>query len=418
MLAGVAHGERGRRASAPRGRSRDEAYQRFDVEAMIAHLSAAVRAFTAAGDNSGRRWRASVSATRWSTRWATSPPVAPGCPRPAPPRRRAAVRRAGLGGGRRAGLRSRRPGRAARRRRAGARAGAALRRRQPRDQGPRRWRPRPRAGRSGRRRGWRCSTRRWRSPAVRPTTATRRQVGLLVLHRLLPHGRLRARRQLDRPPAPPGPDRWPTLADRRSCPSHCDSVQAALLVELGRWGEAEPVLERAAATSRRHAGPLASRPRARRPAHPPGAPRGGRAAARRQGPVLQALLPSARLHLARGDHDLARAAARRGLRSMGDDRLRVDRAPGRADRRRARRRRPRGGQAACDELARADRRRRRCAPPARAAGAQASGARRERRRRAARSPCSSRRSTASTRCSCRGCAPPARRAGRLPRAGR
>ncbi|HEV2766215.1 MAG TPA: hypothetical protein VGV63_00735, partial [Acidimicrobiales bacterium] len=38
---------------------------------------------------------------------------------------------------------------------------------------------------------------------------------------------------------------------------------------------------------------------------------------------LQALLPAARLHLARGDHDLARATAARGLRAVGDDRLRA-----------------------------------------------------------------------------------------------
>ena len=39
--------------------------------------------------------------------------------------------------------------------------------------------------------------------------------------------------------------------------------------------------------------------------------------------AVQALLPAARLHLARGDHDLARAAALRGLRVIGDDRLRA-----------------------------------------------------------------------------------------------
>jgi hypothetical protein len=38
---------------------------------------------------------------------------------------------------------------------------------------------------------------------------------------------------------------------------------------------------------------------------------------------VPALLPAARLHLARGDHDLARAAALRGLRVIGDDRLRA-----------------------------------------------------------------------------------------------
>ena len=38
---------------------------------------------------------------------------------------------------------------------------------------------------------------------------------------------------------------------------------------------------------------------------------------------MQALLPTARLHLARGDHDLARAVARRGLQVAGSDRLRA-----------------------------------------------------------------------------------------------
>jgi len=38
---------------------------------------------------------------------------------------------------------------------------------------------------------------------------------------------------------------------------------------------------------------------------------------------VQALLPAARLHLARGDHDLARATAVRGLRAIADDRLRA-----------------------------------------------------------------------------------------------
>ena len=39
--------------------------------------------------------------------------------------------------------------------------------------------------------------------------------------------------------------------------------------------------------------------------------------------AMQALLPAARLHLARGDHRLAAAVARRGLRVLGDDRLRA-----------------------------------------------------------------------------------------------
>ena len=39
--------------------------------------------------------------------------------------------------------------------------------------------------------------------------------------------------------------------------------------------------------------------------------------------AMQAMLPTARLHLARGDHRLAAAVARRGLRVLGDDRLRA-----------------------------------------------------------------------------------------------
>ena len=38
---------------------------------------------------------------------------------------------------------------------------------------------------------------------------------------------------------------------------------------------------------------------------------------------MQALLPAARLHLARGDVALARAVVGRGLRVLGDDRLRA-----------------------------------------------------------------------------------------------
>jgi tetratricopeptide (TPR) repeat protein len=107
--------------------------------------------------------------------------------------------------------------------------------------------------------------------------------------------------------------------------SHCDSVHATLLVELGRWGEAEAFLTRAAEEFR------AVMPM---PAwHPDVAladlrVRQGRLAEAEQlilgwDQFMQALLPMARLHLTRGDHELARAAARRGLRVAGDDRLRA-----------------------------------------------------------------------------------------------
>ena len=108
--------------------------------------------------------------------------------------------------------------------------------------------------------------------------------------------------------------------------SHCDSVQATLLMELGRWGGAEALLER----SRAEFEQVMQMPKL--------APRSSRFLDLRirQGrwseaetlllgkdQAMQALLPAARLHLARGDLALARAAVCRGLRVLGDDRLRA-----------------------------------------------------------------------------------------------
>lgn len=107
--------------------------------------------------------------------------------------------------------------------------------------------------------------------------------------------------------------------------NHCDSVHATALCELGRWQEAEAMLTQAIAEF--EAG-----------MHMPSwHPVIALAELRiRQGRLVeaemlllgkdghfQALLPAARLHLARGDHDLARATATRGLRAIGDDRLRA-----------------------------------------------------------------------------------------------
>ena len=107
--------------------------------------------------------------------------------------------------------------------------------------------------------------------------------------------------------------------------NHCDSVQAILLCELGRWDEAEALLTQAIGDFEQSM-------------HMPSwHPAIALAELRiRQGRLtdaellllgkeghLQALLPAARLHLARGDLDLARATAVRGLRSIGDDRLRA-----------------------------------------------------------------------------------------------
>jgi tetratricopeptide (TPR) repeat protein len=106
--------------------------------------------------------------------------------------------------------------------------------------------------------------------------------------------------------------------------NHCDSVHATALYELGRWVEAETVLVRAIDAFETCMG------------MPSWHPAIALAELRmRQGRLadaemlllgkdghLQALLPAARLHQVRGDHDLARATATRGLRAIGGDRLR------------------------------------------------------------------------------------------------
>ncbi len=107
--------------------------------------------------------------------------------------------------------------------------------------------------------------------------------------------------------------------------SHCDSVQATLLIELGRWGDAERLLEQAIVDFESVMGVPSW--------HPAIALADLRI---RQGrftdaetllvgkeQAMQALLPAARLALARGDLELARATAHRGLRALGDDRLRA-----------------------------------------------------------------------------------------------
>jgi tetratricopeptide (TPR) repeat protein len=135
--------------------------------------------------------------------------------------------------------------------------------------------------------------------------------------------------------------------------SHCDSVQASLLMELGRWGEAEAILLRAKADFE------ATMPMTAW--HPDlgladlrvlqGRFADAEALLLGKDQFVDALLPAARLHVARGDHDLARAIAQRGLRLLGDDRLRaasallvlVDAELGRGD--------VEAASAACDELA-------------------------------------------------------------------
>lgn len=106
--------------------------------------------------------------------------------------------------------------------------------------------------------------------------------------------------------------------------SHCDSVQARLLCELGRWSEAEGLLQRAIDDFEQSMGVPSW--------HPAIVLADLRVSQGRftdaevlllgKETAIEALLPAARLHAARGDTALARQAARRGLRALGVDRLR------------------------------------------------------------------------------------------------
>ena len=107
--------------------------------------------------------------------------------------------------------------------------------------------------------------------------------------------------------------------------SHCAAVQACLLCELGRWGEAEALLERTSGEFTSVTGIPAWHPdiqladlRIRQGRHAD-----AEALLIGKGQAFEALLPLARLHLARGDHELAAAAAGRGLRALADDHLRA-----------------------------------------------------------------------------------------------
>jgi len=117
-------------------------------------------------------------------------------------------------------------------------------------------------------------------------------------------------------PKPPGP---------AFLSSHCDSVQATLLMELGRWSDAEAVLLQARTDFEAAMGMTSWHPdialadlRTRQ-----GRYADAEALLLGKDQALQALLPLARLHEERGDHALALATAGRGLRALGADRLRA-----------------------------------------------------------------------------------------------
>ncbi|HEX6658500.1 MAG TPA: hypothetical protein VF065_10490 [Ilumatobacter sp.] len=117
----------------------------------------------------------------------------------------------------------------------------------------------------------------------------------------------------------------PTAGNQIFLSSHCDSVQATLLMELGRWGEAEALLERSRAEFEQvmqmpswHPDIALADLRIRQ-----GRLSDAEALLIGKDQAMQALLPAARLHVARGDVALARAVVCRGMRVLGEDRLRA-----------------------------------------------------------------------------------------------
>jgi tetratricopeptide (TPR) repeat protein len=107
--------------------------------------------------------------------------------------------------------------------------------------------------------------------------------------------------------------------------SHCASVQGAMLCATGRWSEAEEVLVGAYDEMERVMPGIGWEPRV---ALADLRIRQGRleeaeALLLGRDDYMEALLPTARLHLAQGDFDLARATARRGLRRIAEDKVRA-----------------------------------------------------------------------------------------------
>jgi tetratricopeptide (TPR) repeat protein len=117
------------------------------------------------------------------------------------------------------------------------------------------------------------------------------------------------------------------LGDGGSPPmnAHCASQYGSLLAQIGRWSEAEPALTRAVEVAEELGYGL--RVVTRAPLAELRIRQGRLDDAERlllgYEDRAETALPWARLHLARGDHDLAAAAARRGARLLGADRSRA-----------------------------------------------------------------------------------------------
>jgi tetratricopeptide (TPR) repeat protein len=106
----------------------------------------------------------------------------------------------------------------------------------------------------------------------------------------------------------------------------CNAVYGALLREMGRWQEAERMLVAAVAASDR-SGQFLMRLEAYAALAELRIQQGRLEDAERLlsgfDDRVEALVPLARLHVARGDYDLAAAISRRGLRLLGADRVRA-----------------------------------------------------------------------------------------------
>jgi tetratricopeptide (TPR) repeat protein len=105
--------------------------------------------------------------------------------------------------------------------------------------------------------------------------------------------------------------------------SHCDSVYGGLLCRMGRWSEAESALERAIASARSIPSCYTAtlRPRALLAELRVEQGRFDEAAELLRGhdDHQEVFIPRARLHVARGELDMAAAVARRGIRMLGGD---------------------------------------------------------------------------------------------------
>ncbi|MFN2581150.1 MAG: LuxR C-terminal-related transcriptional regulator [Candidatus Dormibacteria bacterium] len=118
------------------------------------------------------------------------------------------------------------------------------------------------------------------------------------------------------------PDRRPSFLF-----THCRIAYGTVLCEMGRWTEAEVALRLSTALAMHHgrSNRVASAAALADLLVQQGRLDAATTLLEGKDDRVEAMTPLARLHLARGDHDLAAAVARQGLRMLGGDRLRAAR---------------------------------------------------------------------------------------------